>query len=116
MRDYPALRSELQELAGKLRKDIPEPMSGFAALHKAALADGALARKTKELIAVGIAIAARCDGCIAYHVHSAIKAGASRQEITEAIGVAMLMGGGPAMVYGCEGLAAFEQFEAGSSP
>jgi AhpD family alkylhydroperoxidase len=115
VRNYPELRRELQELAGKLRKDIPEQMAGFAGLHKAALADGALARKTKELIALGIAIAARCDGCIAYHVHSALKAGASRQEITEAIGVAMLMGGGPAMVYGCEGLAALEQFQQADS-
>ena len=111
MREYPKHRAELQKLAVRLSKEIPGPMSGFSSLHKAALADGALGRKSKELIALGIAVASRCDGCIAYHVHDAIKAGASRQEITEAIGVAILMGGGPAMVYGCEGLAALEQFE-----
>jgi AhpD family alkylhydroperoxidase len=112
MRDYPAMRTELNELAAKLRKDIPDAMSGFAALHKAAFADGAVSRKTKELIAVAIAVAGHCDGCIAYHVYGAIKAGATRQELTEAIGVAILMGGGPAMVYGCEALAALEQFQA----
>lgn len=114
MREFPALRTHLQELAGKLRKDIPEQMAGFAALHKAAFADGALTKKTKELMAVAIAVAARCDGCIAFHVYGAIKAGASREEITETIGVAMLMGGGPAMVYGCEALDALEQFQVAS--
>lgn len=114
MREYPKYRAELQQLAVKLHKEIPGPMAGFASLHKGALADGALERKSKELIALGIAVAARCDGCVAYHVHDAIKAGASRQEITEAIGVAILMGGGPAMVYGCEALAAVEQYESGS--
>lgn len=114
MREYPKLRTELQQLAVKLSKEIPGPMSGFSSLHKAALADGALSRKSKELIALGIAVAARCDGCITFHVHDSIKAGASRQEMVEAIGVAILMGGGPAMVYGCEALAALEQFESGS--
>ena len=114
MPEYPKLRTELQQLAMKLGKEIPGPMSGFSALHKSALADGALSRKSKELIALGIAVAARCDGCIAFHVHDSIKAGASRPEIVEAIGVAILMGGGPAMVYGCEALAALEQFESGS--
>ncbi len=114
MREYPQFRAELQQLAKKLHHEIPGQMSGFAALHKSALADGALDRKSKELIALGIAIAACCDGCIAYHVHDAIKAGATRPEICEAIGVALLMGGGPAMVYGCEALAAFEQFESAS--
>jgi AhpD family alkylhydroperoxidase len=111
VRDYPELRRGLNELAAKLRKDIPEQMAGFAALHKAAMADGVLTKKTKELIAAAIAVAGHCDGCVAYHVYGAIKAGATRQEITEAIGVAMVMGGGPAMVYGCEALGALEQFE-----
>jgi AhpD family alkylhydroperoxidase len=61
--------------------------------------------------ALGIGIAARCDGCIAYHVHDALKAGASRKEIVETIGVAVLMGGGPAAVYGTEAFAALNQFE-----
>ncbi|WP_246050236.1 carboxymuconolactone decarboxylase family protein [Neolewinella litorea] len=51
----------------------------------------------------------RCDGCIAFHLHDAIAAGADRDEITEAIGVAVLMGGGPSVVYGCEALKALGQ-------
>lgn len=110
--NYPDYMAELQKLAAKLGKDLPGPLSGFAALHKNALADGALSKKTKELIALGIGITAHCEGCIAYHTHDALKAGASRQEILEVIGVAIFMGGGPALMYGCEALAALEQFEA----
>jgi AhpD family alkylhydroperoxidase len=109
--NYPEYLAELQKLAGKLGKELPTPMSGFAALHRGALADGALSKKFKELIALGIGIAACCGGCIAYHTHDALKAGATRQEVLEAIGVAILMGGGPAMIYGCEALAALDQFE-----
>jgi AhpD family alkylhydroperoxidase len=112
MNDYPKYRIELQQLGAKLGREISGTMAGFASLHKAAVADGALNKKTKELIALGIAIAARCGGCIAHHVHDAIKAGATREEIVETIGVAILMGGGPAMMYGCEALAAFEQYQA----
>ena len=69
-----------------------------------------MSSKTKELISLGIAITVRCEGCISYHVHDALKAGATAEEIVETIGVAILMGGGPAMVYGCEALEALEQF------
>ena len=85
-------------------------MKAFASLHKASIADGTLNSKTKELISLGIAITVRCEGCISYHVHDALKAGATAEEIVETIGVAILMGGGPAMVYGCEALEALEQF------
>jgi AhpD family alkylhydroperoxidase len=110
--DYPTLRAELQKLAAKLAQELPGPMAGFGALHKAATADGALSRKVKELITLGISIAARCDGCIAYHTQGALKAGATRPEILDVIGVAIFMGGGPSMIYGCEALAALDQFEA----
>ena len=85
-------------------------MSAFAQLSGTATAEGALSTKSKQLIALGIGVAVRCDGCIAYHLHDASRAGATRQEIMETIGVAILMGGGPAMVYGCEALEALEQF------
>ena len=85
-------------------------MKGFAALDKAALGgDSAIDMKTKELICVGIAIGARCQGCIAYHVRGAIRAGASKEEVNDAIGVAMFMGGGPSMIYAMEAHEALEQ-------
>ena len=64
----------------------------------------------KQLIALGIGISAHCEGCIAYHVHDAVRAGASRQEILETLGIAIMMGGGPAVVYACQALEALDQF------
>ncbi|MBX7144223.1 MAG: carboxymuconolactone decarboxylase family protein [Oligoflexia bacterium] len=84
-------------------------MGAFVQLHHAAMAKGALDTKFKELIALGISICARCDGCIARHVSDALRAGATREEIVETIGVAVSMGGGPATVYGCEAFQALEQ-------
>ncbi|NNC83212.1 MAG: carboxymuconolactone decarboxylase family protein [Flavobacteriales bacterium] len=110
IKDHPEHYHQLRRLMGTMIKDMPETMKGFSALNDAALADGALSSKTKELIALGIAIYAKCDGCIAYHVHDALEAGSSRQEIEETIGVSMLMGGGPALVYACEAIEALEQF------
>jgi AhpD family alkylhydroperoxidase len=108
---YPEYYDQLTGLIKKLGKEIPGPMAGFGQLHKHAFADGALSSKAKELIALAIAITVRCDGCIAYHVHDALHAGATRPEIVEAIGVAVLMGGGPSTIYGSEALLALEQFE-----
>lgn len=100
----------LRPLTRELRGMIPEVYAGYAATHKAALGDGALDVKTKELIGIGIGIATRCDGCIASHGRGAAKAGATPQEVAEAIGVAILMAGGPGTVYGPRALAAFMDF------
>jgi len=112
MKNYSEHFNVIQELMGKLGKEIPETMGGFAQLHQKAVEDGVLSTKIKELIALAIAVNVRCDGCIAYHVHDAIQAGATRKEISEAIGVAVLMGGGPSVVYGAEALEALDQFGA----
>ncbi len=109
---YPKLSEHKRDLMGQLRQEIPGTMVGFDRLHKAAVAEGTLSTKTKELIALGIAIAVLCDGCIAIHVHDVLQAGASREEIIETIGVAVLMGGGTALMYGCEAYEALEQFGA----
>jgi AhpD family alkylhydroperoxidase len=111
-RQFPEYHRHLQHLIRKLHTEIPEPMRGFGQLHRSSLEGGTLEQRTKELIALGIAIAVRCDGCIAYHVHDAIGAGASRAEMLETIGVAVMMGGGPALMYGAEALEAIEQFAA----
>ena len=111
-KNYPEHYENLQALMGQLGQEIPGTMGAFSRLHKASAGDGALSSKVKELIALSIAITVRCDGCIAFHVHDAINAGASREEIMETIGVAILMGGGPSVMYGCEALEALNQFEA----
>ena len=109
---YPEFYKEVQKLMGQYGKENPDAMAGFIRLHKAGSTDGALTAKMKELIALSIGIVVRCDGCIAFHVHDALKAGASHEEIVDAIGVAILMGGGPAVVYGSQALEALKQFEA----
>lgn len=113
--DYPQMRRDFLTRLGNLGKEIPETVQGFQALHGAATKDGALSTKVKELIALGIAIAIRCDGCIASHVHDAIKHGATRAEIAETVGVSILMGGGPSTVYGSLAMVAYDQFQAGGS-
>jgi len=110
-KDYPQLYEQLQHLLAALGGDIPATMSGFGALHRSAVVDAALSVRTKELIALAIAVAVRCDGCIAYHVHDALNAGATRDQIGETIGVAVFMGGGPALMYGAEAYEALNQFE-----
>ncbi len=93
-----------------LTKGIPEAMAGFAALGKGAYADNVLSRKYKELIALALGVAARCDGCVAYHARKVADLGATREEVVEVLGVCVQMGGGPSMVYGGEALRAYDCF------
>lgn len=109
--NFPALRAELQSEMLQLGREIPGTMGAFANLHKAATTKGALDAKTKELIALGIAVAMRCQSCIAYHVRDALTAGATHAEVLEALGVAVMMGGGPAAMYACDAFTALQQFE-----
>ncbi len=109
--NYPDYYDHLQNLAKNLADALPGPMSGLRQLHKEALTDGVLNAKVKELIALSIAISVKCEGCLTYHLHDALRAGATREEIVETIGVAILMGGGPSMVYGAQALEALEQFQ-----
>ena len=95
----------------KLRQDIPETMKAFSALAQAATRDGALDKKTKELIALEIGIATRCDGCIGFHTEALIRLGVTRQEFQEALGMAVYMGGGPSLMYAADAISAFEEFQ-----
>lgn len=104
------VQRELRVPARDLRRAIPEVYAGFAKLHEAALSDGALQSKTKELIALAIAVSQGCDGCIASHARGAALQGASAEEAAEAIGVAVLMTGGPGTVHGPRALAAFQEY------
>jgi AhpD family alkylhydroperoxidase len=103
-------------LARDLRKAIPDVYAGFGQLHAAALAAGALDAKTKELIALAIAISEQCDGCIASHARGAARQGATTAEVAEMIGVTILMSGGPATVYGPRAYAAFCEFAEAAAP
>lgn len=100
----------LEERLAQLGQELPGPMSGFARLHRKAVEDGALSAKVKEMMALAISIVVGCDGCIAYHVHDAVQAGATRQELLETIGVGLLMGGGPGSIYAAHALDVIEEF------
>lgn len=81
------------------REAMGETLKGFGGLHHASMADGAISKKDKELIALAIGLAVRCESCIYAHVQAALKAGATREEIVEAAGVAVMMSGGPGYTY-----------------
>ncbi|MGL5953921.1 alkylhydroperoxidase AhpD family core domain [Providencia rustigianii] len=94
----------------ELAKNIPDVINQFSRLQIASTNDGALDKKTKELIAIGIAVANRCDGCIGFHTKTLVDLGVTKQELTEALGVAILMGGGPSVMYATETLRAYNEF------
>jgi len=94
----------------KLRQDSPDTMKAFSALAQAATRDGALDKKSKELIALAIGIATRCDGCIGFHIETLVRLGATRLEVEETLGMAVYMGGGPSLMYAADAIAAYEEF------
>lgn len=105
-----AVRDALRVPTRELRHAIPQVYAGYKELHDAAMAPGVLDAKTKELIALAIAVSKECDGCIAAHAHAAVRHGASEQEAAEAIGVTFMMNGGPATVYGARAFSAVQEF------
>jgi AhpD family alkylhydroperoxidase len=109
---YPALAKDLSASLRELRKDVPDTLAGFTSLTQGAMKDGAISAKHKELIAMALAVAAHCHGCLAFHAEKLVKLGATRQEVSEAIAVAVQMGGGPSLMYAADALKAFLQFEA----
>ena len=95
-----------------LNKAIPETTRAFGALGKAVKEGGVLEFKTKEFVALGIAIATRCEACIVLHVQTLIRAGASREEISDVLAMAIQMGGGPSMMYAATALECFDEMTA----
>ena len=115
MTDAHGTIKDLQGPTHELSSAIPETWAGFSAMHRAAVADGALPAKVKELVALAIAVTKQCDGCIAYHAKAAARRGATEAEVAEALGVALLMNGGPATAYAPRAFAAYQEF-AGDTP
>ncbi len=107
---YIDLTQSVSKNLATLRSDIPDVMKGFSDLARAATKDGALDKKTKELIALTLGVAAHCDACIGFHAQTLVKLGATKAEVEEALGMAVYMGGGPSLMYSANALAAFEEF------
>ena len=112
MNSYKQLTQDVMANLAPLHKGVPQVMKGFGDMGKAAIADGALDAKTKELIALAVGVAARCDGCIAFHTKALVKLGATEAEVHETLGVAIYMGGGPSAMYASNAVAAFNVFSA----
>lgn len=110
LKDWNELAGGLSKMVGQVRGGVPEVMKGFSAMAKAATADGALDAKTKELIALALGIAARCDGCLAFHAKAVVDLGGTRDEVMETIAMSVYMGGGPSLMYGALALEAYDQF------
>lgn len=106
---YGAITADMNKQLGKLRKEIPEIMTSFASLAQAAGKDGALDKKTKELIAMALGIANHCPACLGFHAQALVKLQTSREEFVEMLGMAIYMGGGPSLMYAAQALSAFEE-------
>jgi AhpD family alkylhydroperoxidase len=111
-KNWPAMTGDLSIALKEVRGGAPDVMKGFGALAQAALKANALDTKTKELIALAIAVATRCDGCIGFHAEAAVRSGASRDEVMETMGMAIYMGAGPSVMYAAQAIEAYDQFAA----
>ncbi len=109
VKQYKEITKDIAASLSKLRKEIPDVMNSFAGLAQSASKEGALDKKTKELIALALGVAARCDGCIGFHVQALVKLGVSREEFLEVLSMAIYMGGGPSLMYAADALSAFEE-------
>lgn len=115
--EWQSFMSEIEAEIANFSKEVPETVRGFGIMGKAAKANGALDEKTKEIMALGIAIATRCDSCIGFHIRSLVRLKISREELCEALAMATFMGGGPSYAYSAKALKAFDTFsETGNAP
>ena len=108
-KNYKEITKDISHAMGELRKQIPDVMAGFSAMSQAATKDSVLDKKTKELIALALGVAGHCDGCIGFHTQALHNLGATKEEVVEALGMAVYMGGGPSLMYAAEALTAFEE-------
>lgn len=113
--DHPTLVQNISQSLSGLRKSQPEVMQGFGALAKAAMAAGAIDETHKELMALAIGITQHCSGCIGFHVKALRRLGCTRQQLDETLAVCVYMGGGPALMYAAEAVAAWDAFTPAAS-
>ena len=111
IKDWPETAKYLSGELKAVRGGTPEVMKAFSAMAQAALAPKALDTKTKELIALAIGVATRCDDCIAFHAKAAVDQGATADEVFETLGMAIYMGAGPSVMYAAHALDAYKKFD-----
>lgn len=116
-KSFVEITRDLNRAITTFRAEAPGTMAAFSAMSKAALEPGALSAIDKELIALAIGVAGRCDGCIGFHVKALVRLGVERARFMETLAVAVYMGGGPSLMYAAEAVRALEELaEAGSAP
>ena len=103
------LMRDINSALAPFRKSQSEVMKGFAQLAQASMAEGSISTKNKELIALAIGVTQKCSGCIGFHTKALYKLGATRLELEEMLGIAVYMGGGPALMYAAEALSAWDK-------
>ncbi|MDD2743653.1 MAG: carboxymuconolactone decarboxylase family protein [Rhodocyclaceae bacterium] len=108
-KSYATITSDLTKGISALRKEIPDTLAGFSAMHNGAMKAGALSEIDKELLALAIGISTHCDGCIGFHLKALIRLGATREQIMETLGVCVYMGGGPGFMVAADAMLAYEE-------
>ncbi|NKB47249.1 MAG: carboxymuconolactone decarboxylase family protein [Legionellales bacterium] len=111
-KSYQTITQDINQTLAEFQQAMPGVMKGFSTMAQAATEDGALDKKTKELMALAIGVAAKCDGCIGFHTRTLVKLGVTKAEIMETLAMAVYMGGGPSLMYAAEAMHAFHEFEA----
>lgn len=111
---YTAIINDVNKQLGAFGQSSPDVMKAFGEMTRAATKANVLDEKTKELIALAIGVALRCDGCIGFHTKALVQLGTSKEELNEMLNVALYMGGGPSLMYATHALAAFDEFQAAS--
>lgn len=109
-KSFSVITGDVSKALGKLRSAIPETMKGFGQLSQAALAEGTLSALHKELTALAIGVASRCDACIGFHIKALIKLGVTREQLMETLAICVYMGGGPTLMYAAEAVRAYDEF------
>lgn len=109
-KDYHAIFDAQGKRAADLFRATPDVMRGHRTVTQVAQTPTSLDTKTTELMALAIAIVQRCEGCVVFHTKQSLAHGTTREELCDAIAVAIEMGGGPATVYGADALAAYDSF------
>lgn len=108
MIDWTSYLSEIKKRIGSIAKINPDVVKGYAAISNAKTANPILDPKTRELIALAVAITNRCDGCIVVHVEAAKKHGATQEEVMEALGIAVAVNAGTALIFSARTMEAYE--------
>ena len=109
-KSFKQITQDINQALGTFHKGAGDVMTGFGAMAKAAMAPGVLSELDKELIALAISVASRCDGCIGFHTKTLVRLGVTPEQLNETLAVAVYMGGGPALMYAAEALRAYEEF------